>query len=147
MRKCAIVKRVNESPQSSLARKYAHILRLRTVQIDEKQAQAEMRDLAREFPGALRELDELPLEVIERRLARVTATIDPEPWMIAAVRYHQALKELLAKKATARTEPKQGSMVDAAVSLVASAMGLSMPEADALIFVGLRRRRSARRAT
>ena len=119
------------------------MLRLRTEALEDAQMRSEMRDLARDFPGALRELDELPFEVIARRLEQVTACARTEPWMIATLQYHRALAEILA----ARTRPTQGvragSIVQAAVAVVAETMSLTLREADDLIFAGLRRRRSA----
>ncbi len=115
--------------------------------IEATQMREQMRDLARDFPGALRELDELPLEVIEHRLARVTVCTDPEAWMIATSCYHKALKALLAAKANSQASPPDGSLMDAAVTAVANEMGISLREADELVFAGLRRRRPAGTAT
>lgn len=50
-----------------------------------------MRALAARFPGALREIDELPMHVIDARIAsleRALAGEAPEPWVRALARYH-----------------------------------------------------------
>jgi hypothetical protein len=62
-----------------------------------------MAALARRFPGALRELDELTLEAIRGRiseLSRCTAGEElPAPWMMALARFHQLMRgALVAKK-------------------------------------------------
>jgi len=61
-----------------------------------------MATLAAEFPGALRELDRLPLTEIERRLAAlIAAEEDPsgvEGWMIAQHTFHTYARGALATK-------------------------------------------------
>jgi hypothetical protein len=62
----------------------------------------ELLALAREFPGALRELDTLPLEEIERRrvaLAAPRAEEAPEPWMTWMIAYHATMRAALYIKA------------------------------------------------
>ncbi len=119
------------------------MLRLRTEALSESHMRGEMRDLAREFPGALRELDTLPLDAINRRLEQVTTCELAPPWMIATLHYHRVLGGLLAAKAKAPKLPRGGSLVNAAIESVAQTMGLSAGETDALIFAELRRRRTA----
>lgn len=84
--------------------KYAEMLRLRLLDQagtggDPRQAMAE---LAKRFPGALREIDELPLEVIRARIAALTAAEeDPsraEPWMAALAMFHTLTRGALAVK-------------------------------------------------
>lgn len=59
----------------------------------------EFRALAEEFPGALRELDTMPMSVIEERansLAKVCFDgADVEPWMQASIAYHQWMRVAL----------------------------------------------------
>lgn len=60
---------------------------------------AAMRALASRFPGALREIDELPMELIDARLAsleRALGGAPAEPWMIALGRYHAWMRLALA---------------------------------------------------
>lgn len=68
----------------------------------EPDPRAEMADLADDFPGALREIDELPLEVIVARIERLsTADAEPsnaEPWMIAQVAFHRLARGALVAK-------------------------------------------------
>jgi hypothetical protein len=54
-----------------------------------------MKALAAEFPGALREIDELPLAVIDARLGAIERAIaggTVETWMLALARYHELLR-------------------------------------------------------
>ncbi len=140
---CATGTFVSELPQQALARKYALMLHLRTEALTDSHMRLQMRALAREFPGALRELDSLPLEVIQHRLDEVSSCELPRPWMIATVHYHQALAVLLARKVVAQPRNSTvGPVVDVATQTVAERMGISTDEADDLIFVGLRRRRT-----
>jgi hypothetical protein len=58
-------------------------------------ARAELRALAAQFPGALRELDRLTTDEIDRR-ARVCADGPDEPWMAWMARYHELMRAALA---------------------------------------------------
>lgn len=62
----------------------------------------EMAQLAVEFPGALREIDRLPLEVIQARIGALTlAEAQPastERWMTAQVLFHRYARGALAAK-------------------------------------------------
>jgi hypothetical protein len=63
---------------------------------------AVLRDLAGEFPGALNELDTLPLEEIDRRAERLAAAISgepAEPWMAWLAGYHALFRAALSIKA------------------------------------------------
>jgi hypothetical protein len=58
----------------------------------------ELLALAREFPGALRELDTLPRAEIERRQAQLRATLlgdPPAPWMTWLIAYHATMRAAL----------------------------------------------------
>lgn len=63
---------------------------------------AQMRALAAEFPGALRELDELPLATIEQRVNQLSDVIEqrtaPQSWMVWMVNYHGHLRAALRIK-------------------------------------------------
>ncbi|HMI87358.1 MAG TPA: hypothetical protein VK550_24890 [Polyangiaceae bacterium] len=87
-----------------LARKYDALadLRDRREQGAGVAPRAELRALAREFPGALRELDTLPRAEIERRRASLREALlgdAPAPWMTWMVAYHATMRAALFVKA------------------------------------------------
>ncbi len=86
-----------------LAEKYEEMLRLR--RLDEAglnpDPKAAMRALARRFPGALREIDELPMQLLEERAAeasRVAAGGRAPLWLLAFAGYHPLLRALIRVK-------------------------------------------------
>ena len=87
----------------ALARKYRELGELRRAKTrDGSVASREVfQALAHEFPGALRELDTLPLEEIDRRavvLDRASAGGAIEPWMEWMAAYHAVMRAALATK-------------------------------------------------
>ena len=87
-----------------LARKYDALadLRERREQGAGVAPRGELRALAREFPGALRELDTLPRAEIERRRASLRATLPGDaaaPWMTWMIAYHATMRVALFIKA------------------------------------------------
>ncbi len=90
---------LSHSELHALARKYALLGELRRRHDEEPPP--ELALLAREFPGALRELDGLPLEEIDRRLALVTLALEGGPtealleWIS---RYHALMRAALTIK-------------------------------------------------
>jgi len=96
-----------------LARKYDKLADLR----NRREAgggvapRGELLVLAREFPGALRELDTLPRAEIERRRAEIRAALlgdPPAPWMTWLIAYHATMRAALFIKgrlARSRTRP------------------------------------------
>jgi hypothetical protein len=62
----------------------------------------EMAALAARFPGALRELDEAPLDVIRGRIAALSRCVESgapvEPWMRASAVFHALTRGALAAK-------------------------------------------------
>lgn len=77
----------------ALREKYREMKRLRVAHAagEDGDPRPAMRALAARFPGALREIDELPMELIDARLAAVEGAMagaEPEGWMIALGRYH-----------------------------------------------------------
>jgi hypothetical protein len=94
----------------ALRDKYERILRLRELHARatddpgfvEPDPRAAMADLARSYPGALRELDELPLALIRTRIDELLAAeLDAEraaPWMTAQLRFHALARGALAVK-------------------------------------------------
>jgi hypothetical protein len=88
---------------AALARKYDVLADLR----QKREAgggvapRAELFGLAREFPGALRELDTLPREEIERRRVELRAVLaggPPAPWMTWLTAYHATMRAALYVK-------------------------------------------------
>jgi hypothetical protein len=90
-----------ESECEELLRKYREIVRLRQAAPDEDPKEA-MAALAREFPGSLREADNLPMRELERRVEALEAmqggTRLPETWMLAVSRYHRLTRGALVIK-------------------------------------------------
>ena len=68
----------------------------------EPDTRAELARLAEEFPGALREIDQLPLGTIRERIVALSALEKlpgtPAPWMIAQVAFHRHARGALAAK-------------------------------------------------
>lgn len=90
-----------------------------------------MADLARAFPGALREIDELPLDVIRSRIDELAAAeADPAraaSWMRAHARFHA-----LARGALAVKRWLAGRAPTAALSAELAILAPSWPEREAL---------------
>ena len=89
----------------ALARKYRALSELRRAQhrMTFAEVRAPLRELSREFPGSLRELDSLPLEEIERKselLEQAAHGASPgiEPWMLWMHAYHLTMRAALAVK-------------------------------------------------
>jgi hypothetical protein len=85
----------------ALARKYRTLSELRraTFQLTSFDERRLARQLAREFPGALRELDIMPLAEIERRADALAAAArggPAEAWMEWMVAYHRTMRAALA---------------------------------------------------
>jgi hypothetical protein len=103
-----------------LARKYERLIELRR-EASERPPE-DLRELAREFPGALRELDALPLA--ERRLASARRALDGEPkealieWLLA---YHALMRTALAVKRRLRGERRPTSETARGVAAAESA--------------------------
>jgi hypothetical protein len=87
-----------------LRSKYVEMRRLRVADASGEAGdpRADMAELARRFPGALREIDELPLEVIEARIEALGAALgDPsrvEAWMAPLAMFHAMTRGALAVK-------------------------------------------------
>jgi hypothetical protein len=94
----------------ALRDKYERMLRLRLLharareepELGEPDPRAEMRALAASFPGALREIDELEIDVIRARIAELEAAeLDRSrvaPWMRAHAAFHRLARGALAAK-------------------------------------------------
>jgi hypothetical protein len=59
------------------------------------EARAALREFAAAWPGALKELDTLATDEIERRAAACAAG-ESEPWMAWSLRYHELMRAALA---------------------------------------------------
>ncbi|MBS2019349.1 MAG: hypothetical protein JST00_41180 [Deltaproteobacteria bacterium] len=134
--------------------KYERMLHLRRAheraRVDpsfvEPNPRTEMRALAAEFPGALRELDTLPLAEIEERILAITTTVDrhgDDPdlahvprWMHAIVLFHRLARGELALRRDGRTEhgERRGRLMDAVYTQLARALGMAEPEVRSLVF-------------
>lgn len=85
--------------RDELFAKYTEMLRLRLAheEDDEPDPRKDMAKLASRFPGALREIDELPLEVIKDRLDAL-ASGRLEPWMEPMAMFHRLTRGALCAK-------------------------------------------------
>ncbi|HKQ71537.1 MAG TPA: hypothetical protein VJT73_19465 [Polyangiaceae bacterium] len=93
-----------DSELAALAKKYSILARLRREHAAEGAIapRRALKDLAREFPGALRELDTTTLEEIDRREKTLTGAAAGGPceaWMAWMVRYHATMRAALFLKA------------------------------------------------
>jgi len=88
--------------RADLVRKYGALLTLRQ-QHASGPPRAVLRELCREFPGALREYDALSELQLQRRLAELTDAARPLPeWAIWFAAYHEQMRRALAIKAELR---------------------------------------------
>ncbi len=94
----------------ALRDKYEQMLRLRQLHarakaepdFEEPDPRPAMAALARRYPGALREIDELPIDVIEARIVELAAAESDMtrilPWMSAHASFHRLARGALAVK-------------------------------------------------
>ena len=114
-----------ETDLRALRDKYERMLGLRLLHVraredprfEEPDPRPAMAELAAEFPGALREIDDLPLDVIRRRIDAVAAAErDPsraEPWMRAYFTFHRLARGALAVKRWLEGRPVTPELEDA----------------------------------
>src|ERR1700730_14264997 len=89
-----------------LRSKYATMLAMRLAHDaggeDEADVRRRLARLASRFPGALREIDDLDLDEIRRRLGALDAVLEGrgevEPWMEAIVLFHALARGALCAK-------------------------------------------------
>jgi hypothetical protein len=93
---------------AELRAKYEEMRALRTTDDGSYDPRERMAALAARFPGALREIDELPLDEIERRIDALTrAERDPTAaaqWMHAMTRFHALARGALFAKRRVETD-------------------------------------------
>mgnify|MGYP000376665296 CR=1 FL=1 len=85
---------------AALRVKYLELRSLRSAPGGED-VRPRLRALAADFPGALRELDEIPLEVIDARIQALDRVADgaaPELWMLVTARFHELTRSALSAK-------------------------------------------------
>lgn len=101
----------SEEELRALARKYQVLAKMRRDRARDGSiaARADMRALAREFPGSLRELDTVHLDEIDRRTRVLTEAAQGdtvvEPWMIWMSAYHATMRAALFVKARVARSP------------------------------------------
>jgi hypothetical protein len=97
------------SPTSALEElraKYVEMLAMRAEHAsgteDAEAVRPRMAELAARFPGALREIDDLELDEIRRRVSALGEVLggerEPEPWMAAVARFHELTRGALCAK-------------------------------------------------
>jgi hypothetical protein len=108
----------------ALREKYEEMLRLRLERSGADPRRA-MAALASRFPGALREIDELPLETIASRLSELRATeggAPASPWMEALHLFHSLTRGALCAKRWLAGRKDVGDEVRAAFEREATAL-------------------------
>jgi hypothetical protein len=102
---------------AELRAKYEEMLALRRTDDGSYDPRARMAALAARFPGALREIDTLPLDEIEHRIEALTqAERDPihsARWMIAQSRFHALTRAALRARSLAGSEGAQSPLAEA----------------------------------
>jgi hypothetical protein len=88
---------------AALSEKYRLLVELRRARErgEPPPPRAVFRDLASRFPGALRELDRMPMATLERRIAELADASSggaTREWMAAHAGYHELLRFALAHK-------------------------------------------------
>jgi hypothetical protein len=108
---------------TGLRTKYLAIRELRSAAALESSVapRAQLAALARAFPGALRELDQLPMDHVEARLLAIDRALaegdEPEIWMRLQVGYHGFMRAVLRIRRLSRGRPLE--IVDAKSELLA----------------------------
>jgi hypothetical protein len=98
--------RVPLAALEELLAKYAQMLAMRVAHAsgddDADEARARMAEVASRFPGALREIDDLELEEIRRRIEVLGEVVhagrEAEPWMEAVAMFHAMARGALCAK-------------------------------------------------
>lgn len=104
--------------RDDLVRKYRALLTLRTQHVSAP-PRSVLRELCREFPGALREYDALSELQLRSRLAELTDAAQPLPeWAVWLAAYHEHMRRALAVKAELRQVPpaERGEQIERALA-------------------------------
>jgi hypothetical protein len=141
----------------ALARKYRRLVELRGRRDGDGSGppatRAELRSLAAEFPGALRELDTLGAPELQRRAVACAAAAGggpTEPWMAWIDRFHALMRRALQARARgagtdaferAVLSPPDGRMLPVVLAEVAAAFGEPHDRVAARLFPSRRPRR------
>lgn len=93
---------VSRGDLDAMRDKYATMLALRLERLADDEMRRRMAELAMRFPGALRELDDLELREIRRRIEAIDAVLEgrlgAEAWMEAIALFHALTRGALAAK-------------------------------------------------
>ncbi len=93
---------VSRGDLDALRDKYTSMVALRVERLSEAEMRRRMGEIALRFPGALRELDDLELAEIRRRIEALDAvlagSVQPEPWMEAVALFHALTRGALVVK-------------------------------------------------
>lgn len=140
----------------ALAGKYGRLVELRSRRDGggTPATRDELRALAAEFPGALRELDTLGDAELRRRAGACAAAVTAgavEPWMAWIDRFHQLMRRALAARAgggvgaddfeRAALSPPDGRMLPLVVAEVSREFGQPADMVAATLFPSRRRAR------
>lgn len=89
---------LREKYERMLVLRQAHARAREDADFVEPDPRPEMARLAKRYPGALREIDSLPMEVIEARIQALANPASIEPWMNAQALFHRLARGALAAK-------------------------------------------------
>lgn len=121
---------VSRGDLDALRGKYATMVALRVERMPADEMRRQMAELALRFPGALRELDDLELGEIRRRVERLdevlAGMVQPEPWMEAVALFHALTRGALVVKRWLGGRKR----VDAALARRFAAEHADLPFAD-----------------
>lgn len=121
---------VSRGDLDALRDKYTTMVALRLERLPDEEMRQRMAELALHFPGALRELDDLELAEIRRRVEALDAVlagnVQPQPWMEAVALFHAGMRGALVVKRWLGGRKR----VDAALARRFAAEHAELPFAD-----------------
>jgi len=89
---------LREKYERLLALRLAHDRAKRDGAFEEPDPRREMTEIAKRWPGALRELDALPLDELRARITALSSDEPMAPWMRAQDAFHRYARGALAAK-------------------------------------------------